>query len=64
MEELTKNIDDEKFRKEILEEKKSEDFWHTISDAERESIEKGLKDLEEGRVFPHSEVRRLYEKHL
>jgi predicted transcriptional regulator len=33
------------------------DWWDEISDHEKEMIELGLKDIEEGRVVPHEEVR-------
>ncbi len=38
------------------------DWWDTISLTEKESIERGLKDIEEGRVIPHSEVMKKYGK--
>lgn len=40
------------------------DWWDDISDAEKESIERGLKDLDEGRYVDHSEAKKLYEKYL
>lgn len=40
------------------------DWWNDISDAEKESIELGLKDIEEGNVVSHSEVKKMYEKWL
>jgi predicted transcriptional regulator len=33
------------------------DWWDEISDHEKDMIELGLKDIEEGRVVPHEEVR-------
>jgi hypothetical protein len=36
----------------------------TISVNERESIQRGIDDLKNGRVTPHSEVRKKYEKWL
>ena len=35
-----------------------------ISDAEKKSIEVGLKDAEQGKFKAHSEVKKLYEKWL
>jgi predicted transcriptional regulator len=32
--------------------------------AEKESIERGLKDIEEGRVHAHETVQKLYGKYL
>ena len=40
------------------------DWWETLSEAERQSIERGLEDSEKGRTTPHSEVRKKYEKWL
>ena len=42
----------------------SSDWWETISEAEKNSIDRGLKDIENGRVSPHSEVRKKYAKWL
>ena len=42
----------------------SNDWWDTISEAERQSIDRGIKDVENGRVSPHSKVRKKYEKWL
>jgi hypothetical protein len=39
-------------------------YLDTISVKERESIERGIDDLKNGRVTPHSEVRKKYEKWL
>jgi len=30
----------------------------------KESIERGLKDIEEGRVYPHETVQKIYGKYL
>jgi len=43
---------------------KKVDWWDTISAEERRSIERGLEDSENGRITPHSEVRKKYEKYL
>jgi hypothetical protein len=40
------------------------DWWDEISEFEKKEIELGLKDIEEGRTVDHSEVKKLYEKHL
>ncbi len=36
----------------------------SISPAKLASIKRGLKDIEEGRVHPHSEIRKMYGKRL
>ncbi|OWK75304.1 hypothetical protein CBW16_05990 [Flavobacteriaceae bacterium JJC] len=49
----------------IFEIKKEKSDWSDeLSEVEKESIEKGLKDLDEGKKVPHSEVKKLYEKWL
>jgi len=40
------------------------DWWNIISEAEKKSIDRGLADIEEGRVTPHSVVKKKYEKYL
>ncbi len=36
------------------------DWWEALSDDEIKSIDEGLKDIEEGRTMPHSEVMKKY----
>lgn len=40
------------------------DWWDDLSDAAISSIEKGLKDAEDGKVTPHKEVMKKYKKWL
>jgi len=40
------------------------DWWDEISESERNSIDRGLKDLEEGRIVPFEEVMEKYKKWL
>jgi hypothetical protein len=40
------------------------DWWDTISEAEKESIDRGIKDIENGKTIPHSEVKKKYDKYL
>ena len=47
-----------------LKNKESKDWWNEISDEEKESIEKGLSDAESGKLTPHSEIIKKYEKWL
>ena len=44
--------------------KSSKDWWDEISEAEKQAIEQGLKDAEEGKLIPHNEVKKKYEKWL
>lgn len=43
---------------------KQQDWWSNISTEERQSIERGINDSEKGKVTPHSEVKKKYEKWL
>ena len=36
------------------------DWWNELSDSEKNSIEMGLKDVEEGRVISHEEVMKSF----
>ena len=47
-----------------LKKKESKDWWNSISDDEKQSIEKGIQDADSGKLKPHSEARKLYEKWL
>ncbi len=40
------------------------DWWNELSDDEIESIEKGIKDADNGNLISHSEARKTYEKFL
>ena len=48
-----------KFRKE-----ETKDWWETISEEEKGSIEKGISEANEGKLESHSTVRKIYEKWL
>ena len=47
-----------------LRKKESKDWWNSISNNEKESIDLGLKDAESGKLNSHSKARELYEKFL
>jgi len=59
-------LEDSSILDKIIELRKSEDkdWWNSISEDEKQSIERGLKDAEAGKLNPHSEARKLYEKWL
>lgn len=40
------------------------DWWNQISDEEKNAIDKGLEDIKAGRLKPHKEVKKIYEKWL
>lgn len=47
-----------------LRKKESVDWWNSISEQEKISIEKGLEDANSGKLNSHSNARKLYEKWL
>ncbi len=40
------------------------DWWHEITEEEKAAIDKGLEDINTGRVKPHKEAKKLYAKWL
>ncbi len=44
--------------------KETKDWWDSISDEEKNYIEKGIMDADNGDVVPHSEASKKYEKWL
>ena len=40
------------------------DWWDETTAAEKKSINKGISDSENGKLNPHSEARKVYEKWL
>lgn len=60
------SIEDKSIIKKLIEFRKREtkDWWNKISDAEKASIEKGLKQADNNELEPHSKARKLYEKWL
>ena len=47
-----------------LRKNESKDWWNSISENEKDSIDLGLKDAESGKLNSHSKARELYEKWL
>ena len=48
--------------KKLKDSTKPSDWWDEISNAEKLSIERGLKDIKEGKIKSHTQVRKRYEK--
>lgn len=60
---LTKLEDDEtiQYLKIVKDSKSTEhDWWEDLSENEKKGIERGLKDIEAGRVVSHDEVKSKY----
>lgn len=60
------SVEDDNILNQLLEirEKETSDWWLEISKEEKDSIEKGLADSEEGNLKPHADARKIYEKWL
>jgi len=39
---------------------KENDWWHELTANQKEAIDRGLKDIEEGRIVSHDEVKMKY----
>lgn len=58
-------IEDLKFLEKIsdfITHERKKDWWNEISDAERESIEKGIAQADAGKLNPHAKAREIYGK--
>jgi hypothetical protein len=64
--ELMTSADDSMLREihAILEADNAGDWWNDISDTQKASIERGLKDMEVGNVTSHEDMVKLYSKWL
>lgn len=58
------NLRDAQMIDKLLSIAEKSDWWNEISQAELESIEKGLQDISENKVYNHSDVRKHYEEYL
>jgi len=47
-----------------LKKQENKDWWNSISENEKQSIEIGFQDAESGKLNPHSKARKIYDKWL
>ncbi|MEI6436543.1 MAG: hypothetical protein WCP32_17080 [Bacteroidota bacterium] len=40
------------------------DWWSYVSQEEKDSINRGIDDLQHGKIHPHEQIRKKYEKWL
>jgi len=59
-------LDDRTIIDKIFELKKieKEDWWNSISNAEKKSIDEGISDADQGHLKPNSEAKKIYGKWL
>jgi len=57
-------IEDPKIIDKIMDliQQENKDWWNSISENEKNSIDAGIKDAEGGKLNDHSKARKLYEK--
>ena len=48
----------------LIKDEENSNWWQEISENEKESIEKGIIDAENGKLKTHTEARKIYEKWL
>lgn len=48
----------------MLEVEAQSDWWDDLSEPAKDSIQRGLKDVENGKIAPHKEVLKKYKKWL
>lgn len=60
------SLDDKTILDKLVQFRKNEtkDWWNTISNEEKISVEKGIEDADNKKLNDHSSVRKLYEKWL
>ena len=46
----------------MISRERKKDWWDEISEAEKQSIEKGIAQAEAGKLNPHSKARKIYGK--
>jgi predicted transcriptional regulator len=39
---------------------KSNDWWDDLTETQKQGIDRGLKDIEQGRTFSHAEIKNRY----
>ena len=60
------SIEDSTIIEKIMElrREESKDWWNSIAESEKEAIECGIQDANDGKLNPHSKARKIYEKWL
>lgn len=60
------SLDDSSLIQKILElrSKEAKNYQGVMSETEKESVERGLSDAENGKLKPHKEAFKIYEKWL
>ncbi len=54
----------EKLKKIHIQDETTNDWHNEISIEEKQSIERGLKNIEEGKINSHKKAKSIYEKYL
>lgn len=43
---------------------KSKDWWDSLGENELESIQRGIQDIDDGKIYSQEAAQKLYGKHL
>ena len=46
----------------MISRERKKDWWDEVSEAEKQSIEKGIAQADAGKLNPHSKARKIYGK--
>ncbi len=49
-----------RYLKIVKDSERDHDWWNDLTDEQKAGIERGLKDIDEGRTIPHEEVKQRY----
>jgi hypothetical protein len=57
-------VEDKSIIEKLIEfkEKENKDWWDSLSENEKQSLDKGIFDADNGNLKPHSSVKKMYEK--
>jgi len=59
---LSKLEDDEtiNYLKIVKESRSSDDWWNDLTENQKEGIERGLRDIDQGKITSHDQIRNKY----
>jgi hypothetical protein len=57
-------VEDKSIIEKLIEfkEKENKDWWDSLSENEKQSLDKGILDADNRNLKPHSSVKKMYEK--
>ena len=49
-----------RYLKIVKDSERDHDWWNDLTDEQKAGLERGLKDIDEGKTVPHEEVKQRY----